>query len=194
MTWGFVRFRSGRESGHKCGCAPFRSGSQAWSQAWLCAVRVGVAGEDPSDIEGAPSPIASPLRSRRDRAPSPASYGFLPRSPPGSRRLFSESDNTTGTPRPPNRYTATSPKQLVTWEDTVRIALVNRTTETEGDGKLLARQLELGFAGGAAYRVGNVGNRLERLGIFLHGSRDLFIGVHDRRVVPTPESGSDLGK
>ncbi len=100
----------------------------------------------------------------------------------------------TDSPATLNRYTATSPKHRVNWRNTVRSALVNRTTETEGDGKLLARQLELGFAGGAAHRVGNVGNRLEGLGVFFHGHRDLFIGVHDRRVVPTPESGSDLGK
>ncbi len=60
--------------------------------------------------------------------------------------------------------------------------------------KTVGKSVKLGFAGGAAHRVGNIGNRLERLGVFLHGGCDLFIGVHDRRMVPTPESGSDLGK
>ncbi len=97
-----------------------------------------------------------------------------------------------------NRYTANSPTHLVTSRNTVRTDLVNRTTQAEAerkrDGKTAEKAVELGFAGGAAYRVGNVGNRLERLGIFLHRGCDLFVGVHDRRVIATPESGSDLGK
>lgn len=101
---------------------------------WGCVpFLVWVAGEEPSDIEGAPSPIASPLRSRRDRAPSPASYGFLPPLP--SRfpafRLVKVTQGSTDSPATLNRYTATSPKHLVTCRDTVRTVLVNTTNEVE---------------------------------------------------------------
>lgn len=166
----------------------------------FCAVPFGVAGEDPSDIEGAPSPIASPLRSRRDRAPSPASYGFLPPLPSRSPAfcLVKVTQGSKDSPETLNKYTATHPTHLVNSRDTVRTDLVNRTIEAEAerkrDGKTVGKAVKLGFAGGTPYRVGNVGNRLERLGVFLHGGCDLFIGVHDRRVIATPESGSDLGK
>ena len=130
MTWGFVRFSvRGRGLGHKWGCVPFL---------------VWVAGEDPSDIEGAPSPIASPLRSRRYRAPSPASYGFLPPLP--SRfpafRLVKVTQGSTDSPATLNRYTATSPKLLVTCRDTVRTVLVNTTNEVETRETLGEKLLE----------------------------------------------------
>ena len=96
------------------------------------------------------------------------------------------------------RYTATRPTHLVNSRDTVRTDLVNRkqrqTQKEKEMEKTVGKAVKLGFAGGAAHRVGNVGNRLERLGVFLHGGCDLFIGVHDGRVIATPESSSDLGK
>lgn len=111
------------------------------SQVGFCTVPFWVAGENPSDIEGAPSPIASPLRSRRDRAPSPASYGFLPPLPSRSPAfcLVKVALNTTGIPRPPNRYTATSPKHRVNWRNTVRTDLVHRTTKAEGIRKTVGK-------------------------------------------------------
>lgn len=107
------------------------------SQVGLCAFPFGVAGEEPSDIEGAPSPIASPLRSRRDRAPSPASYGFLPPLPSRFPAfcLVKVALNTTGIPRPPKSVHRNLPKHLVTLGNTVRTDLVNRTIEADAERK-----------------------------------------------------------
>ena len=132
--------------------------------------------------------------------------GSSPRSPPGSRRLFSESDTRLDRfPATLNRYTVTTlhissrrpqaPRELERYCphrpcEKKKCGRGERNVRRETVGKAV----ELGFAGGAAHRVGNVGNRLERLGVFLHGGCDLFIGVHDGRVIATPESSSDLGK
>lgn len=193
MKWGFVPCSMGwcRGSGCKRDCVSFGSGSRGRTLA------TSREHPPPSRLRFAHAAIGPPPQRRT---------GSSPRSPPGSRRLFSESDTRLDRfPATLNRYTVTTlhissrrpqaPRELERYcphrpFEQKKCGRGERNVRRETVGKAA----KLGFAGGAAYRVGNVGNRLERLGVFLHGGCDLFIGVHDRRVVPTPESGSDLGK